>query len=123
MAEFLPALQKVLAHEDEYINDPDDLGGETYKGIARNRHSKWSGWVRIDMSKGQPGFPANLEKDAKLQEEIALFYQVNFWDTLSADNQYKCWILVEKHNGFSGYWQYHTHFCTLLYYHFSQRHD
>jgi lysozyme family protein len=86
MAEFQPALQKVLAHEGEYVNDPDDLGGETYKGIARNRHSKWSGWVRIDMSKGQSGFPANLEKDVKLQEEIALFYQVNFWDTLSADN-------------------------------------
>ena len=35
MASFLPALQKVLAHEGGYVNDLDDPGGETYKGVAR----------------------------------------------------------------------------------------
>ena len=47
MSEFQPALQKVLAHEGGYVNDPDDPGGETYKGIAHNMHSKWGGWVYI----------------------------------------------------------------------------
>lgn len=85
MAEFQTALQKVLVHEGKYINDPDDPGGETYKGIARNRHSKWSGWVCIDLCKLVSGFPANLEKDVELQNHITLFYQVNFWDQLNAD--------------------------------------
>ncbi|MGB4415640.1 MAG: glycosyl hydrolase 108 family protein [Paludibacter sp.] len=86
MSEFQPALQKVLAHEGGYVNDPDDPGGETYRGVARNMHSKWSGWVRIDMCKNQSGFPANLEKDAELQDEIARFYQINFWDKINGDN-------------------------------------
>lgn len=86
MSEFQPALQKVLAHEGGYVNDPDDPGGETYRGIARNIHSKWSGWVRIDICKNQSGFPANLEKDTELQNEIARFYQINFWDTINGDN-------------------------------------
>jgi len=85
MAEFLPALQKVLVHEGGYVNDTDDPGGETYKGIARNMHSKWSGWVRVDICKQQHGFPANLENDAELQNEITQFYQVSFWDTISGD--------------------------------------
>ena len=86
MASFLPALQKVLAHEGRYVNDPDDPGGETYKGVARAMHSKWSGWVRVDICKNQSGFPANLEKDTELQNEIAQFYQINFWDALCADS-------------------------------------
>ena len=86
MATFLPALQKVLAHEGGYVNDPDDPGGETYKGVARAMHSKWSGWVRVDIAKNKSVFPANLEKDTELQNEVAQFYQVNFWDALSADN-------------------------------------
>ncbi len=86
MAQFNSALQKVLANEGGYVNDPDDPGGETCNGIARNMHSKWSGWLRIDMHKNQPGFPANLEKDTELESEIALFYQVNFWDKINGDN-------------------------------------
>ena len=85
MATFFPALEKVLTHEGGYVNDTDDPGGETYKGIARNMHSKWSGWVRVDICKQQHGFPANLEKDTELQNEITQFYQVNFWDTISGD--------------------------------------
>ncbi len=76
----------MLTHEGGYVNDPDDPGGETYKGIARNMHSKWNGWLHIDMHKNQSGFPANLEKDTELEREIALFYQVNFWDKVNGDN-------------------------------------
>jgi lysozyme family protein len=85
MALFETALQKVLAHEGGYVNDPDDPGGETYKGIARKLNSKWDGWVRVDMAKTQTGFPGNLEKDNELQDEVSRFYQVNYWDTLRAD--------------------------------------
>lgn len=85
MAEFLPALNMVLAHEGKYSIDPDDPGGETYKGIARNMHSKWNGWVQIDLYKRQSGFPANLEKDRTLQAEIERFYQINYWDRICGD--------------------------------------
>jgi lysozyme family protein len=83
MSEFQPALQKVLAHEGGYANDPDDPGGETYRGIARNMHSKRGGWVCIDLCKLKSDFPANLEKDGDLQENIKSFYQVNFWDKIN----------------------------------------
>jgi lysozyme family protein len=85
MALFETALHKVLAHEGGYVNDPDDTGGETYKGVARKMNSKWDGWVRVDVAKTQSGFPANLEKDNELQDEVNRFYQVNYWDTLCAD--------------------------------------
>ncbi len=85
MAEFIPALKKVLAREGGYSLDPDDPGGETYRGITRKMHSKWSGWGQIDLYKRQSGFPDNLDKDMALQSETEQFYQVNFWDKICGD--------------------------------------
>lgn len=86
MADFTQAFQLTIAHEGGYVNDPDDPGGETYKGVARKIHSKWDGWQTIDMLKRQAGFPGNLDKDPELQEAIADFYRVNFWDRVKGDN-------------------------------------
>lgn len=85
MAEFKIALLKVLSHEGGYGNDPEDPGGETYSGVARKMHSKWDGWTTIDMLKRASGFPANLDKDADLQEDITNFYRINFWDKINGD--------------------------------------
>lgn len=85
MAEFTTAFQLVIAHEGGYGNDPDDPGGETYKGVARKIHSKWDGWTKVDMLKLQSGFPGNLDKDEELQQDILNFYQVNFWDKINGD--------------------------------------
>jgi lysozyme family protein len=85
MAQFKPAFDKTVASEGGYVNDPDDPGGETYKGVARKMHSKWPGWTIIDMLKRQSGFPAILNTNAELQAEILSFYEVNFWDRLNAD--------------------------------------
>lgn len=85
MAQFQVALEKVLKNEGGYVNDPQDSGGETYKGIARSRNSKWEGWIRIDICKRQSGFPANLDRDEVLQQQIANFYETNYWDAISAD--------------------------------------
>lgn len=38
-------------NEGGYANDPDDRGGETYAGIARNFWAKWAGWKLIDQYK------------------------------------------------------------------------
>jgi lysozyme family protein len=86
MADFTQAFQLVIANEGGYGNDPDDPGGETYKGVARKIFSKWDGWIKIDMLKRQPGFPGNLDKDAELQQDVEDFYRVNFWDKVKGDD-------------------------------------
>ena len=85
MADFNTAFQLMIIHEGGYVNDPDDPGGETYKGVARKIFSKWSGWTYVDMLKRQPGFPANLDKDNDLQMAVNDFYRVNFWDKIKGD--------------------------------------
>ena len=86
MAEFESAFKKMLHHEGGYVNDPDDPGGETYKGVARKMHSRWSGWDLIDLAKQQAGFPKNLERNQELQELIKDFYKINFWDKVKGDD-------------------------------------
>jgi lysozyme family protein len=85
MADFSKAFELMIAHEGGYVNDPDDPGGETYKGVARKIFSKWTGWTTIDILKRQPDFPANLDKSEDLQSSVADFYQVNFWDKMNGD--------------------------------------
>jgi len=86
MADFTQAFDLMIAHEGGYVNDPDDPGGETYKGVARKIFSKWDGWQTIDMLKRQPAFPANLDKDPEIQEAVSDFYRVNFWDRIKGDD-------------------------------------
>lgn len=86
MANYEQALQWVLSHEGGYVNDPDDPGGETYKGVARKMNSKWDGWLVVDTLKRQSSFPANLDKDAELQEAVKSFYQINYWDRIKGDH-------------------------------------
>jgi lysozyme family protein len=85
MADFDQALLPVLAHEGGYVNDPDDLGGETYKGVARRFNGSWPGWRRIDRAKRQRGFPASLQRDAKLQDQVRTFYKQHYWDKFQGD--------------------------------------
>lgn len=85
MANFTKAIEKMLKHEGGYVNDPLDPGGETYKGVARKMFSKWEGWTVIDLAKRNPNFPKNLDADQKLHQLITLFYKVNFWDKIKAD--------------------------------------
>lgn len=86
MADFNIAYQKVLTHEGGYVHDPDDPGGETYRGVARKSWSKWEGWDIVDMLKSQQGFPSNLDRHSGLQDMIRVFYQNNFWDKVKGDD-------------------------------------
>jgi len=49
MANFEIALKNALSYEGGHVNDPDDIGGETYKGISRRYHPMWEGWGYIDV--------------------------------------------------------------------------
>ncbi|HFQ81144.1 MAG TPA: N-acetylmuramidase [Desulfobacterales bacterium] len=85
MADFQTAIKATLKAEGGYVNDPDDPGGETYKGIARHKNAKWPGWVNIDLLKNKKGFPENLEDDADLQAKVYALYEANYWDKIRGD--------------------------------------
>lgn len=86
MADFIKAFENTMHAEGGYVNDPDDPGGETYKGVARKRNSKWEGWIDIDLLKQKQNFPKNLDQDESLQIKIRDFYEVNYWDKIQGDN-------------------------------------
>jgi lysozyme family protein len=68
-----------MGHEGHYANDPDDRGGETWKGVARNFHPSWGGWQIIDSARNTPGFPHILKNDKILEQEVQDFYELHFW--------------------------------------------
>lgn len=86
MADFALAFSATIKAEGGYVNDPQDPGGETYKGIARKMNSKWDGWIIIDMMKKERNFPANLDGNSQLQEKIKTFYEINYWDKIRGDD-------------------------------------
>jgi len=85
MAEFKISLQKTLAHEGEYVNDPDDSGKETYRGISRVNHGDWKSWSVIDQYKNKPNFPFSLANNTDLEKQVELFYLYEFWLPLKGD--------------------------------------
>jgi lysozyme family protein len=76
---FDAALKLILKYEGIYDNDPDDPGGETYKGITRRDHPDWEGWAIVDGGKEQDGFPGNLESDDHLQTSVGNLYKELYW--------------------------------------------
>lgn len=86
MANFEQALIQLLKNEGGYVNDTQDSGGETYKGIARKYNSKWEGWVDIDLAKMKPNFPQSLESSEALKNKVSDFYEVNYWDRVRGDD-------------------------------------
>jgi len=86
MANFLDAFKLVIKNEGGYDNDPDDTGGETYKGVARNMNKAWPGWTNVDLLKKKSGFPSSLEKDIELQMHVENIYKEKYWDPLDGDD-------------------------------------
>ena len=85
MTNFNKAISQLLKNEGEYVSDPQDVGGETYKGISRNNFPNWIGWKIIDSMKHQKNFPDVLELDIVLQQDIKDFYKENFWNKINGD--------------------------------------
>ena len=85
MSEFDNAYKLVMRNEGGYVHDPDDIGGETYKGIARRYHPGWRGWKKVDAAKDKRGFPKILEKDSSLQRLVKSFYKKYYWDVVGGD--------------------------------------
>jgi lysozyme family protein len=89
MADFIQAFQITLGHEGGYSFDPDDAGGETYRGVARRYHPGWDGWILIDQIKQRVSGTRQLNKqlgtDEELQLQIQAFYKQNYWDRFQGD--------------------------------------
>jgi lysozyme family protein len=85
MADFVKAYEKTMGHEGGYVHDPDDAGGETYKGIARVYNPSWYGWSMIDDVKGDSNFPSCLDDDEELQDAVHDFYKDKYWDVNRLD--------------------------------------
>lgn len=86
MAKFEIAFNKTMVHEGTYSFDPDDVGGETYMGIARRYNPLWDGWELIDEAKADPNFPKCLDDDEDLLDEVELLYERRYWDVNNLDN-------------------------------------
>ena len=85
MAQFNDAFAITSAHEGNYVNDPVDRGGETYRGIARVHHPDWSGWKRVDAQRRKANFPKSLNADRTLQANVKAFYKQAYWDRFQGD--------------------------------------
>jgi lysozyme family protein len=86
MAEFKKAFEKTMAHEGGYVNDPDDAGGETYRGISRVYNPRWYGWSLIDQEKNKFDFPLCLEHNKELNKSVEDFYKDRYWDINRLDD-------------------------------------
>lgn len=86
MANFDEAFAQTMKVEGGYGNDPQDPGGETYKGIARKMNPKWPGWVTVDLKKKQSNFPRNLDNSEELQKQVKDFYRTNYWHRVAGDD-------------------------------------
>ena len=88
MADFNKAYKKVTAAEGGYVNDPDDAGGETYKGVSRKANPYWVGWVILDdLKKHHPKtFESIAKKTPQLEKAVCDLYKKTYWDCFNLDN-------------------------------------
>lgn len=85
MSNFPTALKILLLNEGGYNHDPNDLGGETYCGIARASYPSWQGWAIIDAVKNTRQIrDEEIISDPSLVALVTSFYQ-NQWNVNSLD--------------------------------------
>lgn len=80
MADFKQAIGKILKSEGDYVNDPDDRGGETKFGISKRSYP-------------------NENIKALTRERAEAIYKRDFWDKIGGDhlkNQQIADLLVDS---------------------------
>ena len=91
MAKFEEAIEKVLAKEGGYVNDPDDAGGETYKGISRKHNPDKEIWDIIDSVTAKYKRVSTINKylgsNKKLTALINNLYKIKYWNPLKLDKE------------------------------------
>lgn len=88
MSYFDEVYDKTMKNEGGYVNDPDDVGAETYKGISRKYNPSWNGWDIIDELK-KDNFPDNLKENTQEVRELNLrvkkYYKMVYFDPYCGD--------------------------------------
>ncbi len=79
---FETAFKNTMGHEGGYANDPDDHGGETYKGISRKFHPQWKGWKEIDQLLASGHAKSYIDNDSFLLTQTKAFYKRWYWDKI-----------------------------------------
>jgi lysozyme family protein len=102
MASFEKAYKRTGGHEGGLADSPIDKGGLTWKGVARNYHPTWPGWVIVDgyieklgltetrktrhFNKAEiKALNAVLFADKSLEDLVYAFYERGFWDISQLD--------------------------------------
>lgn len=98
--DYVRALIFTMNAEGSYSYREADTGGMTYKGIARQFNSKWSGWSIVDKAlekypelkipyKKPPASIHKLNFELNVNEELEAliydFYYENYWKKCGAD--------------------------------------
>jgi lysozyme family protein len=90
------AFKTTKEFEGGYVNNPDDPGGETFRGISRVANPHWDGWADVDNVKKtiQPGTSrvktANIINKAFLNDtdmatSVYNFYKNEQWTLANPD--------------------------------------
>lgn len=96
-------IERLLKKEGGYVNDSDDAGGQTYRGISRKYNPNWKGWVVVDNYLKEFGgetsaFKKALDRNEILLDQVKLYYKERYWDVLNLDtckNFKVCWQLFD----------------------------
>ena len=83
MSNFKSALARTLKFEGGYSNDPDDAGGETYRGISRKNFPGWEGWLTVDNLRYAKLCP---DGNLPLETQVEDFYRAHFWNPIHGDD-------------------------------------
>lgn len=73
------AYKETMHFEGGYSFDPNDRGGETYRGISRKYNPTWAGWVTIDKHNPITNGAQTLYNDPILNEQVKTFYMDEYW--------------------------------------------
>jgi len=96
---FNKAYKVLIEHEGGYGFDPDDNGGETYKGIAKNFNMNWEGWeliyIAIDKLRlrgikklTNTIITEELDSNKELSKLVEKFYYNKYWRPLRLNRIY-----------------------------------
>lgn len=76
-------IDMILSHEGGYVNDSDDAGGMTYRGISRPNNPEWAGWTVIEEH--LPLKRGAIIDDPELDALVLDFYDEKFYSRLRLD--------------------------------------
>jgi lysozyme family protein len=74
-----------MKNEGGYTNDPDDVGGETYKGISRRYNPSWNGWEIIDEMQNIDELDEVNNQTIELDVRVKMFYKSAYFDPYRGD--------------------------------------